>query len=116
MRHFLILACALLVVACGRTPLQEQQAYVFGTRVEVPRCRADHERGRAPSPVFCASSTGCTARLSRLAGFRELTALNEAIISGRPHHAGPELAELVREAQALSQQSEHLFDPASASW
>ena len=30
---------------------------------------------------------------------------------GRPHQVRPELAELAREAQVLSQQGEHLFDP-----
>ena len=35
MRHFLILLLALAVAGCGKTPLQEQQAFVFGTRVEV---------------------------------------------------------------------------------
>ena len=46
MRQFLILVGALLVAACSRTPLQEQQAYVFGTRVEVLVVSADPERGR----------------------------------------------------------------------
>ncbi|MBL8419583.1 MAG: FAD:protein FMN transferase [Dechloromonas sp.] len=110
MRHFLILACALLVAACGRTPLQEQQAYVFGTRVEVLVVSADHERGR----TAIASVLREFDRLHRAYHAwqeSELTALNEAIISGRPHHAAPELAGLVGEAQALSQQGEHLFDP-----
>jgi FAD:protein FMN transferase len=35
MRTVLILLFAALLAACGRTPLQEQQAYVLGTRVEV---------------------------------------------------------------------------------
>ncbi|MBT9521659.1 MAG: FAD:protein FMN transferase, partial [Dechloromonas sp.] len=32
LKLFLTAICALLLTACGRTPLQEQQAYVFGTR------------------------------------------------------------------------------------
>ncbi len=110
MRHFLILACALLVAACGRTPLQEQQAYVFGTRVEVLVVSADPERGRQA----IASVLREFDRLHHAYHAwqeSELTALNRAILSGQPHQVGPELAELVREAQALSQQGEHLFDP-----
>ncbi len=110
MRHFLIIACALLVAACSRTPLQEQQAYVFGTRVEVLVVSADPERGR----TAIASVLREFDRLHRAYHAwqeSELTALNQAIISGRPHQVGPELAELIREAQALSQQGEHLFDP-----
>jgi len=110
MRHFLIVVCALLVVACGRTPLQEQQAYVFGTRVEVLVVSADPERGRQAVAAVLREFD----RLHRAYHAwqeSELTALNLAIVSGRPHQAGPELAELVREAQALSQLGEHLFDP-----
>lgn len=110
MRHFLILACALLVAACSRTPLQEQQAYVFGTRVEVLVVSADPERGRKA----IASVLREFDRLHRAYHAwqeSELTALNQAILSGRPQQVGAELAELIREAQALSQQGEHLFDP-----
>jgi len=110
MRHFLIVACMLLVAACGRAPMQEQQAYVFGTRVEVLVVSADPERGR----IAIAGVLREFDRLHRAYHAwqeSELTALNRAIFSGRPHHAAPELAELVREAQALSQQGEHLFDP-----
>ena len=50
MRHYLnllqILLGALLLAACGRTPLQEQQAYVFGTRVEVLVVSSEPEQGR----------------------------------------------------------------------
>ncbi|HRH12843.1 MAG TPA: FAD:protein FMN transferase [Azonexus sp.] len=110
MRHFLIVACALLVAACGRTPLQEQQAYVFGTRVEVLVVSADPERGRKAIAAVLREFD----RLHRAYHAwqeSELTALNRAILSGRPHQAGAELTEFVRESQALSQQGEHLFDP-----
>ncbi len=110
MRHFLIVACALLVAACGRTPLQEQQAYVFGTRVEVLVVSADPERGRQAVAAVLREFD----RLHRAYHAwqeSELTALNQAILASRPHQAGPELAELVREAQALAQQGEQLFDP-----
>jgi len=110
MRHFLILASMLLVAACGRTPVQEQQAYVFGTRVEVLVVGADPERGRT-------AIAGVLREFDRLHRAyhawqdSDLTALNQAILSGRPQRVGPELAELIHEAQALSQQGEHLFDP-----
>ena len=110
MRHFLILACTLLMVACGRAPLQEQQAYVFGTRVEVIVVSTDPERGRKA----IASVLREFDRLHRAYHAwqeSELTDLNRAILLGRPHQVRPELAELVREAQVLSQKGEHLFDP-----
>ena len=110
MRPFLILACALLVAACSRTPVQEQQAYVFGTRVEVLVVSADPERGRAAIAAVL-REFDWLHRAYHAWQDSELTALNQAILSGRPHQAGPELVELIREAQALSRQGEHLFDP-----
>ena len=46
LKLFLIALFALFLAACGRTPLQEQQAYVFGTRVEVLVVSNDPEQGR----------------------------------------------------------------------
>jgi thiamine biosynthesis lipoprotein len=86
MRHFLIVVCALLVAACGRAPLQEQQAYVFGTRVEVLVVSADPERGRQAIAAVLREFD----RLHRAYHAwqeSELTALNQAILSGRPQHS-----------------------------
>jgi thiamine biosynthesis lipoprotein len=40
-----------------------------------------------------------------------MTALNEAIAAGRSHDVAPEFADFLREAQTLSAQGDHLFDP-----
>lgn len=110
MRHFLILACALFLAACGRTPLQEQQAYVFGTRVEVLVVSADPAQGRQAIGTVLREFD----RLHRSYHAwqqSELTALNQAIAAGQAHQVSPELTELVREAQQLSRQGDYLFDP-----
>ena len=41
----------------------------------------------------------------------ELTTANSAFAAGRPQEVSTELAEFMREAQALSAQGDHLFDP-----
>jgi FAD:protein FMN transferase len=110
MRHFLILACALLLAACGRTPVQEQQAYVFGTRVEVLVVSPDPAQGRQAIAAVLREFD----RMHRTYHAwqpSELSDLNLAIAEGRPQQVTPELAALMREAQELSQQGEHLFDP-----
>jgi thiamine biosynthesis lipoprotein len=110
MRHFLILACALLLAACGRTPVQEQQAYVFGTRVEVLVVSADPAQGRQAIAAVLREFD----RMHRAYHAwqpSELSELNLAISEGRPQQVTPELAAFIREAQELSQQGEHLFDP-----
>ena len=110
MRHFLILACALLLAACGRTPVQEQQAYVFGTRVEVLVVSPDPAQGRQAIAAVLREFD----RMHRAYHAwqpSELSDLNLAIAEGRPQQVTPELAAFIREAQELSQQGEHLFDP-----
>ena len=114
MRHclnlLLSLAVALSLAACGRTPLQEQQAYVFGTRVEVLVVSEDPEQGRKAIADVLREFD----RLHRDYHAwqpSQLTTLNSAIFSGRPQQVSPELAEFVQEAQALSQQGDYLFDP-----
>ena len=110
MRHFLILACALLLAACDRTPVQEQQAYVFGTRVEVLVVSADPALGRQAIAAVLREFD----RMHRAYHAwqpSELSDLNLAIAEGRPRQVTPELAAFVREAQELSRQGEHLFDP-----
>lgn len=110
MRHFLILACALLLAACGRTPLQEQQAYVFGTRVEVLVVSADPAQGKQAIGAVLREFD----RLHRAYHAwqaSQLTDLNLAISEGRPQQVSPELATLLGEAQQLARQGEYLFDP-----
>ena len=110
MRYFLILLALLCLTACGRTPLQEQQAYVFGTRVEVIVVSDDPEQGRQAIAAVLREFD----RLHRAYHAwqpSELTALNEAIAAGKSYTVTPELAALVGEAQQLSRQGDYLFDP-----
>lgn len=110
MRTILILLFAALVAACGRTPLQEQQAFVFGTRVEVVIVSAEAEQGRQAIAAVLREFD----RMHRAYHAwqpSELSALNEAIAAGQPHTVSPELADLIRDAQQLSAQGNYLFDP-----
>lgn len=104
------LLSALLLGGCGRAPLQEQQAFVFGTRVEVLVAGGDAEQGRQAIAAVLREFD----RLHR--HFHawqesELTALNSAIFSGRPQTVSDELTAFIREAQQLSARGDHLFDP-----
>ena len=87
MRHFLILACALLLAACGRTPVQEQQAYVFGTRVEVLVVSADPAQGRQAIAAVL-QEFDRMHRAYHAWQPSELSDLNLAIAEGRPRPVG----------------------------
>lgn len=110
MRYYLILACTLWLTACGKATLQEQQAYVFGTRVEVIVVSDQPELGRQAISAVLQEFD----RLHR--NFHawqpsELQQLNLAISAGAPQQVSPELADYLREAQELSEQGHYLFDP-----
>ncbi|MBF1163404.1 MAG: FAD:protein FMN transferase [Dechloromonas agitata] len=113
MRTCLSLCLAILfvlVAGCGRTPLQEQQAYVFGTRVEVIVVSEQPEQGRQ-------AIAAVLREFDRLHHSyhawqpSELSTLNEAIAAGRSHPVSPELAGFIAQAQALARQGDNLFDP-----
>jgi FAD:protein FMN transferase len=110
LKRWLLAVLVFSLAACGRTPLQEQQAYVFGTRVEVLVVSEQAEDGRRAIAAVLREFD----RLHRAYHAwqpSELSTLNLAIFSGRPQEVTPELADFVREAQALSAQGDHLFDP-----
>ncbi|MDP1605788.1 MAG: FAD:protein FMN transferase [Rhodocyclaceae bacterium] len=110
MRFFAAALLALLLAACGQPAPVAQESYVFGTRVEVLVWGA---RGVAAQNA----ADEVLREFDRLHRTyhawqpSELTALNDAIAAGRPHEVSAELAELIITAQALTVQSEWLFDP-----
>ena len=110
MRWLLILA-ALLLSACQPAPqLHSEESFVFGTRVEVLVWGEPEAKARAAVAEVLREFD----RLHRTYHAwqpSELTALNAAIAAGKPRDVAPELAQFVREAQAMSAQGDHLFDP-----
>ena len=110
MRTLLIALLSLTLAACGKAPLQEQQAFVFGTRVEVIVVDADPEQGRKAIATVLREFD----RMHRAYHAwqpSELTGVNAAFAAGRSHQVSPEMAEFMTEAQALAAQGDYLFDP-----
>lgn len=106
----LILLCFLALAGCGRPAIQQQEAYVFGTRVEVLVVDPEPQRGRAAIAAVLREFD----RLHRSYHAwqpSELTALNDAIAAGQPQAVSPELAHLITEAQAIAERGDYLFDP-----
>lgn len=111
MRYLLIIGAALLLAACQPAPkLYSQESYVFGTRVEVLVWDAPPDKASAAVAEVLREFD----RLHRTYHAwqpSEMTALNEAIAAGKSHEVSPEFAQYVRDAQTLSAQGDHLFDP-----
>lgn len=102
---------AILAGGCAKDPLYRQEAFVFGTRVEVlvwgeP---AGHAR-RAVSEVLREFD-----RLHRMLHAwepSEVTRLNDAIARGGPIEISAELARILEHAAAIAAASDQLFNPA----
>jgi len=107
----LLLFVALLLSACGKEPLYQEEGFVFGTRVEVSVYGEDEARARL----------GVAAVMQEFQRLHELlhawkpsalSEMNSAFARGRSVKVSPELETLLRDAALLSAQSGGLFNPA----
>ena len=100
----------MLLTACSPPVPVTQEAYVFGTRVEVRVWGvAEQEAHAALGEVL--REFDIMHKAYHAWQPSELTALNAALGAGRPHDVSPELAALIRNAQTLAAQGDYLFDP-----
>jgi thiamine biosynthesis lipoprotein len=102
---------ALLLGACARPQVFHQEAYVFGTRVDVmvygePHARADDAMAAVLREFDRLHRSYHAWEPS------ELTALNEAIARGEAATVSEELATMLADAQRLSAAGDGLFNPA----
>jgi thiamine biosynthesis lipoprotein len=109
--RFLLPASCILMTACGKEPMYQEQGYVFGTLVEIsiygetePRAKravADvmHEFQRLHNQLHAWQPS-------------ELSALNIAIAHGEGRVVSDELADMLQDAAAVEKQSKGLFNPA----
>jgi thiamine biosynthesis lipoprotein len=106
----LLLVLVWALPACSRAPLHQQEAFVFGTRVQVLIAGLAEAEAR-PAAAAVLREFDRLHRSYHAWKPSELSALNEAIAAGRRQPVTPEMAELVAEAQRLTRLSEQLFDP-----
>lgn len=101
----------LLLTGCGKEPLYQEQAFVFGTIVEVSVYGAEESQAKQ----------GVAAVLSEFQRLHELlhawqpsalSDLNGALARGKRQNVTPELAAMLKDAAQISAQSGGLFNPA----
>lgn len=108
---WLALAVAILLTACARPQTFQQEAYVFGTRVDL----TIYGKSQAAAEEAMAAVLHEFDRLHHaFHAWRpsQLTELNEAIARGEVHEVSEELAELLIDAREFAITGDHLFDPA----
>lgn len=107
----LLAVSCLLLTACGKEPLYQEQGYVFGTLVEVTVYGETEQRAKQAT----ASVMQEFQRLHDLLHAwqpSELSKLNTAIADGESRVVPPELVAMLQDAALVSKQSEGLFNPA----
>lgn len=100
-----------MLAACSPPPLYQQQAYVFGTLVEVSIYGAPEPQARQATAAVLARFDELHRTLHAWQP-SDLSRLNTALAKGERAAVSPELAAMLREAQTLSIQSNELFNPA----
>ncbi|MCA1977599.1 MAG: FAD:protein FMN transferase [Thiobacillus sp.] len=112
MRRLLAFVCVLLLAGCAREPeVVKQQAYVFGTLVEVSVAGAPDAQAEAAIAAVLARFDALHRQLHAWQP-SELSRLNAALARGESMQVSPGLAALLKDAQALAVQSGELFNPA----
>ncbi len=110
-RSLLLIAVTLLLAACAKEQVFQQEAFVFGTRVELS----------VFGPQRPQAETALAAVLREFDRLHntyhawqpsELTALNEKLARGETAEVTPELAAILKDAQQIARTGDGLFDPA----
>lgn len=110
-RLTLLALLALLLGACGtKTPLHQQESFVFGTRVEILIAGLDEAHAR-PAAAAVLREFDRLHRTYHAWQPSELSDLNAALGAGKTASVTPEMASLIVEAQRLTALGDALFDP-----
>ena len=99
------------LAACSPPPLHSQQAYVFGTLVEVSIHGAPEAQAKQATAAVLARFDELHRALHAWQP-SELSRLNAALARGERATVTPELAAMLRDAQAWSNLTDDLFNPA----
>ncbi len=107
----LLLLTVLLLSACTKETLYQEESFVFGTRVEVSVYGEDETRARAALAIVMQEFQRLHNMLHAWKP-SELRELNTAVAKGKTSTISSELAAMLRDATQLSMQSDGLFNPA----
>jgi thiamine biosynthesis lipoprotein len=110
--RFALLALALLLSSCTKKePFYQEQAYVFGTQVDVSIYGEDEAKARAAVVLVMHEFQRLHDKLHAWKP-SELSELNTAIAQGKRLQVSTELSAMLEDATMVSFQSKGLFNPA----
>jgi thiamine biosynthesis lipoprotein len=108
--RFALFALVLLLAACGKEQFYQEQAYVFGTQVDVSIYGEDEARARQAIVLVMHEFQRLHDKLHAWKP-SELSELNDAIAHGKGKTVSSELAAMLQDAAQVSAQSGGLFNP-----
>jgi thiamine biosynthesis lipoprotein len=111
MRWLASLFCILLLTACNKPALYQQESYVFGTRVVVSVWGMSEPQAREATAAALAELDRLHAKLHAWRP-SDVMRLNEAFARGESAPLDEELAGMLRQATDHARRSEQLFNPA----
>ncbi len=110
-RRFLFISAFALLSACNKEPLYQEQAYVFGTQVDVTIYGAEEAKARQAVVLVMREFQRLHDELHAWKP-SELSELNAAIAQGKRSRVSTELSAMLEDATMVSYQSKGLFNPA----
>jgi len=108
----LLISSIVWLGSCTKEPLYQSQSYVFGTLVDVSIYGEDETRARELTDHVLQEFQGIHNRLHAWQQASSLSQLNQAFSQGNTIAISDELATILKDATALSRQSDGLFNPA----
>lgn len=106
----LLCFCLVGLSACSRPQLFHQEAYVFGTRVDLT-VYGESEQQASDAMAAVLQEFDRLHHAFHAWKPSELSELNESIARGEAIEVSDELAERLRDAQRIAATGDHLFDP-----
>ena len=111
--RFIALLMVMLMGACSKPPIVQTQSYVFGTLVDITIYGETEEKAHAVSNQILQDFQRLHNQYHAWQESSELSKLNQSFALGKsPISIGPELSDMLIQAQVLSKQSQGLFNPA----
>lgn len=111
--RFLVLFFVFILSACGKPPLVNTQSYVFGTLVDISVYGETEDKAHEATSHILQGFQRIHHQYHAWQSGSELSKLNQSFAVGKtPVSISPESAQMLKQAQSLSEQSLGLFNPA----
>ena len=111
-KFFFIFVALCFLQSCSHTSLYQSKHYVFGTIVDISIYGEDEKKAEEATQAVLVEFTRLNNSLHAWEK-SDLTNLNESISKSKPYtNASSELIEIIKNAKALENTSNHLFNPA----